>query len=154
MVKLDGCGVCMKVCPVQKFGMKPVMEHYVETGEVLGKGTDDLEGFPVPDGRYFGSGELPHFDREFFDFPHGTREQWLFEQLKQRMDARGRGDGRGAGGVRRAGQGSRRSDQEGVGEHDGRLGRVPGDSPQRARRSQRGRMDSCVRGNDGVGGVG
>ena len=86
MVKLDGCGVCMKVCPVQKYGMKPVMEHYVETGEVLGKGTDDLEGFPVPDGRYFGSGELPQFDREFFDFPQGTREQWLFEQLKQRMD--------------------------------------------------------------------
>ena len=54
---------------------------------MLGKGTDDLEGFPVPDGRYFGSGELPQFDREFFDFPHGTREQWLFEQLKQRMDA-------------------------------------------------------------------
>ena len=48
MVKMDGCGVCMKVCPVQKFGMKPVMEHYVETGEVLGKGTDDLEGFPCP----------------------------------------------------------------------------------------------------------
>ena len=65
--------------------MKPVMEHYVETGEVLGKGTDDLEGYPIPDGRYFGSGELPQFEREFFQFPHGTREEWLFEKFKERL---------------------------------------------------------------------
>ena len=39
MARYDGCGVCMKVCPIQRYGMKPVMEHYVETGKVLGKGT-------------------------------------------------------------------------------------------------------------------
>jgi len=77
--------VCIKVCPVQKYGMQPVMEHYVETGEVLGKGTDDLEGYPIPDGRYFGPGELPQFSREFFDFPHGTREEFLFEKFKERL---------------------------------------------------------------------
>ena len=34
---------------------------------------------------YFGPGELPHFEREFFEFPHGTREDWLFEQFKQKL---------------------------------------------------------------------
>ena len=47
MARYEGCGVCMKVCPIQRYGMKPVMEHYVETGEVLGKGTDNLEGFEM-----------------------------------------------------------------------------------------------------------
>ncbi|HEY9528189.1 MAG TPA: reductive dehalogenase domain-containing protein, partial [Anaerolineales bacterium] len=40
MARYLGCGICMKVCPIQKYGMPAVMEHYVETGEVLGKGTD------------------------------------------------------------------------------------------------------------------
>lgn len=39
MARYDGCAVCMKTCPIQRFGMKDVMEHYVATGEVLGKGT-------------------------------------------------------------------------------------------------------------------
>ena len=26
MARYSGCGICMKVCPVQKFGMKIVME--------------------------------------------------------------------------------------------------------------------------------
>ena len=32
--------------PRQRYGMKPVMEHYVETGEVLGKGTHNLRATP------------------------------------------------------------------------------------------------------------
>ncbi len=32
----------MKVCPIQKYGMKNVLEHYAATGQVLGKGTHDL----------------------------------------------------------------------------------------------------------------
>ncbi|MEE2885650.1 MAG: reductive dehalogenase domain-containing protein, partial [Chloroflexota bacterium] len=44
MARYEGCGVCMKVCPIQKHGMKPVMEHYINTGEILGKGSHDLEG--------------------------------------------------------------------------------------------------------------
>ena len=33
MARYDGCAVCMKVCPIQRFGMPAVMEHYVATGE-------------------------------------------------------------------------------------------------------------------------
>ena len=89
MVTYEGCGVCMKVCPIQRYGMKPVMEHYVETGEVLGKGTPNLEGYALEGKGYFGPGELPKFDREFFDFPHGTQEDWLFEQFKERLKTEG-----------------------------------------------------------------
>jgi len=85
MAKYEGCAVCMKVCPIQKFGMPAVMSHYVETGEVLGKGTDELEGYTLHDKGYFGPGELPHFDRSFFEFPHGRRENWLFEEFKKRL---------------------------------------------------------------------
>ena len=85
MATYEGCAVCMKVCPVQRYGMKPVMEHYVATGEVLGKGTDNLEGYTLRDKGYFGPGELPHFDRDLFEFPHGRKEDWLFEQFKQRL---------------------------------------------------------------------
>ena len=85
MARYEGCAVCMKVCPVQRYGMQPVMEHYVATGEVLGKGTDNLEGYTLRDKGYFGPGQLPHFDRQFFEFPHGRREDWLFEQFKEKL---------------------------------------------------------------------
>jgi hypothetical protein len=62
------------------------MEHFVNTGEVLGKGTDNLEGFEIKGKGYFGPGELPSFDRKFFDIPHGTKEEWLFEQFKRKLD--------------------------------------------------------------------
>ena len=89
MARYEGCAVCMKVCPIQRYGMKPVMEHYVETGEVLGKGTDNLEGFNIRDKGYFGPGELPQFDVEFFEFPHGKREDWLFHEFKERLNKEG-----------------------------------------------------------------
>ena len=81
----DGCGICMKVCPIQKFGMPAVMNHYVQTGEVLGKGTHELEGYSLHDKGYFGPGQLPNFKRSFFDIPHGRREDWIFEQFKERL---------------------------------------------------------------------
>jgi Pyruvate/2-oxoacid:ferredoxin oxidoreductase delta subunit len=89
MAVYEGCAVCMKVCPIQRYGMKPVMEHYVETGEVLGKGTDNLEGFSLRDKGYFGPGELPQFTGDFFKFPHGRREEWLYEQFKERLESEG-----------------------------------------------------------------
>ena len=89
VVRYEGCAICMKVCPIQRHGMKPVMEHYVETGEVLGKGTDDLEGYTMPGMGYFGPGKLPKFDRDTFDFPHGTREDWLFTQFKEKLSKEG-----------------------------------------------------------------
>ena len=35
---------------------------------------------------YFGPDKLPQFDREFFEIPHGTKDEWLFEQFKPRME--------------------------------------------------------------------
>jgi len=89
MATYEGCGVCMLVCPVQRYGMPSVMEHYVETGEVLGKGTDNLEGFEIRGKGYFGPGELPTFSREFFEIPHGTKEEWLFEKFKSKLAEKG-----------------------------------------------------------------
>jgi epoxyqueuosine reductase len=75
VAQAHGCAVCMKVCPVQKFGLPAVVDHFERTGEILGKGTDALEGYVWPlDGRYYGPGEKPgrqelkpegwHFDRD------------------------------------------------------------------------------------------
>lgn len=85
MARYDGCAVCMKVCPIQRFGMPAVMQHYVDTGEVLGKGTHLLEGYTFPDKGYFGPGQLPQFDRQFFEIPHGRNEEWLFQQFKEKL---------------------------------------------------------------------
>jgi epoxyqueuosine reductase len=88
MVRYEGCAICMKVCPINRYGAKAVMEHYLETGQVLGKGTHALEGYtlhPESTGQYaqgyFGSGELPVFNVEFFDIPRGTREQAALDGL-------------------------------------------------------------------------
>ena len=89
MARYEGCAVCMKVCPIQRYGAKPVMEHYIATGEVLGKGTANLEGYTLRDKGYFGPGELPQFDRPFFDFPHGRKEEWLFHEFKEKLEKEG-----------------------------------------------------------------
>ena len=83
--RYEGCAVCVKVCPVQRYGMKPVMEHYVETGQVLGKGTHNLEGYTLRDKGYFGPGELPKFRPELFDVPRGRKEDWLFHEFKRKL---------------------------------------------------------------------
>ena len=85
MARYDDCGICMKVCPIQRYGMKPVMEHYVETGEVLGKGTDNLEGYTLRDKGYYGPGELPHFDTEFFKIPQGKSEDQLLIEFRNKL---------------------------------------------------------------------
>jgi hypothetical protein len=78
----------MKVCPVNRYGAKAVMEHYLATGQILGKGTHALEGYtlhPESTGQYaqgyFGPGELPIFNAEFFEIPRGTREQAALDGL-------------------------------------------------------------------------
>lgn len=68
---------------MQKYGMKAVLDHYTETGMVLGKGTHDLEGYTLPDKGYFGPGQLPQFDPEFFHIPEGRLEDWIIRQLKE-----------------------------------------------------------------------
>ncbi len=85
MARYLGCGICMKVCPIQKYGLKTVMEHYAVTGQVLGKGTHDLEGYEIEGQGYFGPGELPVFDRQFFAMPHGRAEAWAFEELTTKI---------------------------------------------------------------------
>ena len=90
MARYEGCAVCMLTCPIQRYGMKPVMQHYIDTdGEILGKGTDNLEGYTLRDKGYFGPGKLPKFDRPFFDIPHGTKEDYLFEKFKEKLENSG-----------------------------------------------------------------
>jgi hypothetical protein len=54
---------------------------------VLGKGTDLLEGYTVTGMGYFGPGELPRFDNEFFNIPHGMLEDILFEEFKKKLES-------------------------------------------------------------------
>jgi hypothetical protein len=65
------------------------MAHYAETGQVLGKGTHDLEGYSLEGKGYFGPGEMPVFESTFFDMPHGDSDEWAFDQLKKRAIAAG-----------------------------------------------------------------
>ena len=88
LARYDDCAVCMKVCPIQKYGMKNVMDHYAATGQVLGKGTHLLEGYNLKEKGYFGPGELPHFDNEFFRMPiHTKSEDVAFQELKEKIGA-------------------------------------------------------------------
>ena len=70
IAQADGCAVCMKVCPVQRYGLDEVLEHYKETGEIRGRGTEELESYQWPlDHQNYGPGERPKLDVEFFDPP-------------------------------------------------------------------------------------
>ena len=90
MARYMNCGICMMVCPIQKYGMQNVLEHYAATGQVLGKGTHELEGYTLEDRGYFGPGEMPVFEREFFSaMPRGTREEWAFTKFKEKASAAG-----------------------------------------------------------------
>jgi NAD-dependent dihydropyrimidine dehydrogenase PreA subunit len=90
MARYLGCGICMKVCPVQKYGLKNTMEHYAATGQVLGKGTHDLEGYELEGKGYFGPGELPVFESDFFSsMPHGNVDEWAFDQFKAKAMSAG-----------------------------------------------------------------
>jgi hypothetical protein len=62
LMKYATCNICTKVCPVQKYGLADVLEHFEASGGgVLGKGTEELAGYTPPDRGHFGPGELPHF---------------------------------------------------------------------------------------------
>lgn len=65
LMRYATCNICTKVCPVQKYGMAAVIDHYEATGgEVLGKGTEELEGYTLPDRGHQGVGMLPRFDKD------------------------------------------------------------------------------------------
>jgi len=61
-LQYEGCSVCMKVCPVQKYGYDAVMDHFKRTGEVLGKGSKELETYTLPSKGQYGPGKLPVFE--------------------------------------------------------------------------------------------
>ena len=61
-----GCAICSKVCPVQRYGLVAVYEEYRRTGQILGKGKDELEGYQFTDGRHYGVGEHPVLPKSFF----------------------------------------------------------------------------------------
>src|SRR5580700_10647809 len=60
-----GCAVCMKVCPVQAYGLDAVLDEFGRTGRILGKDTDDLEGYDwFFDGRHYPPGRKPRVPAE------------------------------------------------------------------------------------------
>jgi len=70
LAQAHGCAICMKVCPIQRYGLEPVITHFKRTGEILGKGTDELEGYAWPlDGRYYGAGRKPPISSELVHPP-------------------------------------------------------------------------------------
>ena len=83
MTRYSGCGVCMKVCPVQRYGLPEVMKYYVETGRVIGKNSDNLEGYSLPDKGYFPPGRLPKFEAGFFDMPMGRSEDLVMDEYRE-----------------------------------------------------------------------
>ena len=90
MARYLGCGICMKVCPIQKYGLQATMDHYAATGQVLGKGTHDLEGYELEGKGYFGPGELPVFESDFFSsMPHGNEFEYAFDQFKEKARSQG-----------------------------------------------------------------
>ena len=65
VAQAEGCAVCMKVCPVQRYGLDAVIGEFERTGRILGKDTDDLEGYDWPlDGRHYGPGAKPRVPAE------------------------------------------------------------------------------------------
>jgi epoxyqueuosine reductase len=62
----EGCAVCMKVCPVQRYGLAAIYDEFEKSGEILGKETEELEGYVFTDGRHYGPGEKPKLPNEYF----------------------------------------------------------------------------------------
>ena len=60
----NGCSVCLKVCPVQRYGLSAVLDHYERhNGAILGIGTDELEGYDWPlDGLHYGPAQRPYLE--------------------------------------------------------------------------------------------
>jgi ferredoxin len=66
VAQADGCAICMKVCPVQRYGLERIWKHWEATGEVLGRGTDELEAYDWIDGRRYRAAERPRLEPAFF----------------------------------------------------------------------------------------
>lgn len=66
VAKQHHCAVCIKVCPVQRYGLTSVIEEFEATGRILGKDTAELETYEF-DGKLYGPGERPALRQEWFD---------------------------------------------------------------------------------------
>jgi ferredoxin len=69
LAQAHSCAICTKVCPVQKYGLRPVIDEFVKSGKILGKDTDDLEGYDWLDGKHYGPGVRPKLDDAFMHPP-------------------------------------------------------------------------------------
>lgn len=73
VAQAGGCAICMKVCPVQRYGLDAILEHRERTGEILGLGSDELEGYDWPlDGRHYGPDETPRVGEDVVRNPDLT----------------------------------------------------------------------------------
>jgi epoxyqueuosine reductase len=71
VAQVKGCAICMKVCPVQRYGLRAVLDEFTITGRIIGRDTDELEGYDWPlDGVHYGPGQRPRLAPEFHD-PRG-----------------------------------------------------------------------------------
>jgi epoxyqueuosine reductase len=66
VAKQHHCAVCIKVCPVQRYGLTSVIEEFEATGRILGKDTAELETYEF-EGKLYGPGERPMLRQDWFD---------------------------------------------------------------------------------------
>jgi epoxyqueuosine reductase len=65
VAKAHHCAVCIKVCPVQRYGLDKVMAEFVSSGRILGKDSDELESYEF-EGQVYPHGERPTLRAEWF----------------------------------------------------------------------------------------
>jgi ferredoxin len=66
VAKAHHCAVCIRVCPVQRYGLTRVIEEFNATGQILGKNTEELESYEF-EGKVYGPGERPILRQDWFD---------------------------------------------------------------------------------------
>lgn len=72
IAKQNHCAVCIKVCPIQRYGLPAVIDHYKKTGEILGKGSSELDDYWF-EGVLYSSGKRPRLSQEWLaEIPYNT----------------------------------------------------------------------------------
>jgi ferredoxin len=60
------CDICTTVCPVQRYGLPAVYQEFERSGGILGRFTDDLEGYDFA-GVHYPPGRRPELSPSFFE---------------------------------------------------------------------------------------
>ena len=68
VAQTHGCAVCMKVCPIQRYGLDAVLDEFKASGRILGKDSDELEAYTFH-GVHYPAGERPRLADEFLAPP-------------------------------------------------------------------------------------